>query len=135
MTDTNLPAAWRVIDNKDPKAIVATFPTSGEAHALCDELEPHVGNYGYRYTVEPVRALALSNGALMTGNMTRRQFDHLRVLADGQWHKPVKHQTSASCFIALYHRGYADMHINGPFKWRITEAGQKALPTDTGSVT
>lgn len=63
MTDTNLPAAWRVIDATDPRAIVATYGTLREAQALCEELEPDASpRRGYRFTVEPVRARMLSNG-------------------------------------------------------------------------
>jgi hypothetical protein len=65
MTDTNRPAAWRVIDVTDPRAIVATFGTLREAQALCEELEPDGSpRRGYRFVVEPVRATELPNGDL-----------------------------------------------------------------------
>lgn len=54
MTDTNLPTAWRVIDNKTGKT-VAEFPVMLRALAHCQELEPGENHFGYRYTMEPVR--------------------------------------------------------------------------------
>ena len=54
MTDTNRPAAWRVIDNKEPRAIVGQYATLHEATAVCHEMERSVGSL--RFTTEPVRA-------------------------------------------------------------------------------
>jgi hypothetical protein len=63
MTDSNRPVAWRVIDEQDPRAIVATFDNLRDAQSLCEELEPDASpRRGYRFVVDPVRASTLPNG-------------------------------------------------------------------------
>lgn len=56
MVDTNAPAAWRVIDTQEPRAIVGQYATLREAVMLCDELEPDTPFTGrLRFITEPVR--------------------------------------------------------------------------------
>lgn len=59
--DPNRPQAFGVYDTKTKKTI-ATFPTSREAMAHCEEIEPGDCWNGYRYTVRPIRTSELSNG-------------------------------------------------------------------------
>lgn len=61
MTDTNRPAAWRVIDKKT-NAIVGEFPAMLRALAFCEELEPSEEIIGMpaRYVMEPVRSCEIA---------------------------------------------------------------------------
>ncbi len=56
MTDTNRPIAYHVIDEREPRSIVATFDTLHRAQSFCEKMEPDAApRTGYRFVVEPVR--------------------------------------------------------------------------------
>lgn len=57
MVDLNRPTRWNVIDEQNPRAIVATYTKLSEARALCEALEPNADPFtGYRFICEPVRS-------------------------------------------------------------------------------
>jgi len=68
--------------------------------------------------------------------LTGRQLEHLIVLSDNQPLKPYRlSRTSGSVFSALQRKGLADCIPTSPLKWRINDAGRKALEqANAGSV-
>lgn len=59
--------------------------------------------------------------------LTHRQLEHLRHLADGAPHKAWPGRFSSSVYCALARKGLAECLPTSPLKWRINDVGRSYL--------
>jgi len=59
--------------------------------------------------------------------LTERQLDHLRILAMGGPHRPIKGCTHASVYMMLERKGLAKSEQFQVLRWAITPAGRRIL--------